>query len=126
MFLFLTGLASILKLRVEVLADGRPFFPLMCFFIFHAAGSLESELAQSQRIFIPSACLPTPQQVTAMIQPAWRFTLSFTHHHCEPVPSTLLCSTFTITIIQKLYPDHLEALKLHKWLPNRKTGVRYR
>lgn len=63
---------------------------LMRVFIFYTAGPLESE-----QIFILPVCRSTPQQVTAVIQPAWCFTLSFTHPHSEPVPSTLLCSTFT-------------------------------
>lgn len=70
-------------------------FLLMVVFIFDTAESLESKLTQCRSL--SSQCLSTPQQVTALIPPAGCFTLSFTHPHCEQMPSALLCSTLAIT-----------------------------
>lgn len=70
-------------------------FVLMVVFIFYTAGSLERELTKCRSL--SSQCLSTPQQVTAVIPPAGHVTLSFSHPYWDHMPSTLLCSTFSIT-----------------------------
>lgn len=105
-------------LHQHIPADAQPWralFANVCFRFPHCR--VIRKLAHFRSLL--SVRLSAPQQVTAVILPAWCLTLSFTHLHWEPVPSTLLCSAFTN--INSL--NTLKTLKLHKWLANRKTGL---